>query len=151
VSQALTGAPEVPRKRRLAGEYLERFAQLWDPTKTDIPNPGYFPKLLALHDRYKNLPDAPPDAKAAQLIDDPNFTDAAQQVLYLWYVSAFFIEPPGRSIPPIIAVAAPARTPTGDAAAGRRARILGHCGKAIRGMRSEREAPYVAQSHDRAL
>ena len=98
VSQALTGAPEPARKRRLAGEYLERFGQLWDPTKTDIPNPGYFPKLLALHDRYKNLPDAPPDAKAAQLIDDPNFTDAAQQVLYLWYVSAFFIEPPDNSI-----------------------------------------------------
>jgi hypothetical protein len=98
VSQALTGAPEVPRKRRLAGEYLERFAQLWDPTKTDIPNPGYFPKLLALHDRYKSLPDAPPDAKAAQLISDPNFTDAAQQVIYLWYVSAFFIEPPDNSI-----------------------------------------------------
>jgi hypothetical protein len=98
VSQALTGAPEVPRKRSLAGEYLERFARLWDPTKTDIPNPGYFPKLLALHEKYKNLPDATPDAKAAQLITDPNFTDAAQQVIYLWYVSAFFIEPPDNSI-----------------------------------------------------
>lgn len=98
VSQALTGAPEVPRKRGLAGEYLGRFAQLWDPTKTDIPNPGYFPKLLALHDRYKNLPDATPDVKATQLINDANFTDAAQQVIYLWYVSAFFIEPPDNSI-----------------------------------------------------
>ncbi len=98
VSQALTGAPEVPRKRRLAGEYLDRFAQLWDPTKTGSPNPGYFPKLLALHERYKNLADAPPDAKAAQLIDDPNFTDAAQQVIYLWYVSAFYIEPPDNSV-----------------------------------------------------
>jgi hypothetical protein len=98
VSQALTGAPEVARKRSLAGEYFERFAQLWDPTKTDIPNPGYFPKLLALHDKYKNLPEATPDAKAKQLITDPNFTDAAQQVIYLWYVSAFFIEPPDNSI-----------------------------------------------------
>jgi len=98
VSQALTGAPWLAGKRSLAGEYLARFAELWDPTKTDIPNPGYFPKLLALHDRYKTLPDATPDAKAAQLITDPNFTDAAQQVIYLWYVSAFFIEPPDNSI-----------------------------------------------------
>ena len=98
VSQVLTGAPEPARRRRLAGEYLQRFAELWDPTKTDIPNPGYMPKLLALCDKYKSLPDGTPDAKAAQLMNDPSVTDAAQQVIFLWYVSAFFIEPPDNAI-----------------------------------------------------
>lgn len=93
LSQVLTGEKVLPR--RLAAEYLERFSQLWDVSAGGtIPNPGYFPKLKALNDKYKTLPDAPPDDKAAQLVADPNVGDAAQQVIYLWYVSAFFIEPP---------------------------------------------------------
>jgi len=96
VSQALTGEKVLPR--RLAAEYLDRFAKLWDSSKTDIPNPGYFPKLKALNDKYKGLPNPSPDDRAAQLVSDAVVGDAAQQVIYLWYVSAFFIEPPDNSI-----------------------------------------------------
>jgi hypothetical protein len=97
VSQALTGEKALPR--RLAAEYLERFAQLWDPASAGtIPNPGYFPKLKSLHDKYKSLPDMSPDDKAAQLVSDPNVSGVAQQVIYLWYVSAFFVEPPDNAV-----------------------------------------------------
>lgn len=99
VSQILTGEKNL--SRNLAGQYLERFAWLWDPDRpADATNPGYFPKLKKLLDKYEatTTSGAAPasDDLAAKLVSDPDpdIADAAQQVIYLWYVSAFFMRSP---------------------------------------------------------
>ncbi len=117
VSETLTGAGKRPSQSplvlqpRMAAQYLERFARL----------PDYFPKLLRLfevHEAYAAALGAPPDPdKIAERIMNNKETDAddiraaAEQVIYLWYVSAFFLPPlkedplhPGQSVrtgPPI--------------------------------------------------
>jgi len=116
-SETLTGAgkrrsqPPLVLQPRLAAQFLERFAQM----------PDYFPKLLRLfevHEAYAAAAGAPPDPdKIAERImnnqeaDADDIRAAAEQVIYLWYVSAFFLpqlkdDPlhPGQSIrtgPPI--------------------------------------------------
>jgi hypothetical protein len=68
----------------LAGQYLERFAWLWDSDRpADAANPGYFPRLEKLLDKYQASTAsgaAPaPDDLAARLVSDPDrdIADAA--------------------------------------------------------------------------
>lgn len=111
VSETLTGIGKHPSQSplvlqpRLAAQYLERFARL----------PDYFPKLLRLFDVHEAYAaaagGAPPNPdKIAERImnnqeaDADDIRAAAEQVIYLWYVSAFFLPAltkAGRTGPPV--------------------------------------------------
>ncbi len=87
VSEALTG--QRPLRRRLAAQYLERFARL----------PDYYPKLkrlLEVHKKYAGGGGTPDDiAEQIMANKEPDADDicaGAEQVIYLWYVSAFFLQ-----------------------------------------------------------
>jgi hypothetical protein len=87
VSEALTG--QRPLRKRLAAQYLERFAR----------TPDYYPKLkrhLEVHKQYA-VGGGTPDDIADQIMGnkEPDADDiraAAEQVIYLWHVSAFFLQ-----------------------------------------------------------
>ena len=86
VSEALTG--QRPLRRRLAAQYLERFARM----------PDYYPKLKRLLEVHKQYAagGGTPDDIAEQIMankesDADDIRAAAEQVIYLWYVSAFFL------------------------------------------------------------
>ncbi len=89
VSETLTG--QRPLQQRLAAQYLKRFSEL----------PDYFPKLkrlFAVHKAYAAVGQAKPDDVADQIMknNEPDADDiraVAEQVIYLWYVSAFFLQP----------------------------------------------------------
>jgi hypothetical protein len=100
VSQTLTGEKGLPHG--LAAQYLERFAWLWDPDgPADATNAGYLPRLKALLEKHQAGAAVPTDELAAQLVSDPIVGEAAQQVIYLWYVSAFFMQSPDPKNPGI--------------------------------------------------
>ena len=86
VSETLTG--QRPLQRRLAAQYLERFARL----------PDYFPKLQRLvqvHKAYSgsgNSEDLADRIMNNREADSDDIRAAAEQVIYLWYVSAFFLQ-----------------------------------------------------------
>ncbi len=84
LSEALTGVR--PLDRTLANEYLGRFL-----TNQDVG--GLLPRLISVHSdivRQGADPNAVNAAIAARIMGDDALRPAAQQLIYLWYVSAFF-------------------------------------------------------------
>jgi hypothetical protein len=89
LSAALTGV--APLDRNLANEYMERYAR----------HPQLSPTLKKMIDAYRQLASggtAPSEAaiKATFMPDSPSdaakqLGDGAKQLIYLWYVSAFFL------------------------------------------------------------
>jgi diadenosine tetraphosphatase ApaH/serine/threonine PP2A family protein phosphatase len=90
LSEALTGV--TPLDRYLAGEFMQRFAL----------HRQLSPTLKKLIDAYKSIAtgSTPPDEAAIKKLfwPDPPMSDeakvlngGAKQVIYLWYVSAFFL------------------------------------------------------------
>lgn len=82
VSTLLTGVS--PLDRQLANEYMERYAI----------HPQLTTNLNALISAYRAIPGTPSENDVAQKIigsTDPVVKAAAKQLMYLWYVSAFFI------------------------------------------------------------
>jgi len=83
VSETLTGIK--PLDRRLGVQYLERFAR----------NPDLTALLPQLIKAYRDVVAASPDDlnKAIQqkIMQDKTVGAAAEQLIYLWYVSAFFL------------------------------------------------------------
>jgi hypothetical protein len=93
LSEALTGVK--PLDKNLAGELMDRYAR----------HKQFSAKLKKLIDTYRSIaPDdtQPSDAalKQAFFPDTPsgddavNLTDGAKQLIYLWYVSAFYVSIP---------------------------------------------------------
>ncbi len=90
LSEVLTGV--APLDRNLAGEFLDRFAR----------HPKLSATLKKLIDAYQSIApgDARPDEASVKqrFLPDPPLNDeskqlneGAKQVIYLWYVSAFFL------------------------------------------------------------
>jgi Membrane bound FAD containing D-sorbitol dehydrogenase len=83
VSETLTGVK--PLDRRLGVQYLERYARHPDLT-------ALLPQLIK---SYRDVASSSQDdlIKAVQLkiIQDKTVGPAAEQLIYLWYVSAFFL------------------------------------------------------------
>jgi hypothetical protein len=83
LSEAITGVE--PLNKNLARQYLERFAS----------HPQLADKLMPLINAFRDL--APKTGAAddavisAMLTKHPDAKDPAQQLIYLWYVSAFFL------------------------------------------------------------
>lgn len=83
LSEALTGV--APLDKHLASEYLERFA-----THPDLTS--LLPQLIQA---YREI--APGETKVVKaeidrrLFQDAALRPAAEQIIYLWYVSAFFL------------------------------------------------------------
>ncbi len=86
LSEALTGVS--PLDQHLARQYLERFAA--HPQLTTV-----LPPLLQA---YRDIaPGSRPPAPAAidtQIMQKPPLRFGAEQLIYLWYVSAFYLSPP---------------------------------------------------------
>jgi hypothetical protein len=85
LSEALTGVS--PIDMNLASEYLERYAT--HPQLT-----AKLPKLVqAFREIYReNTPPSEADLKQ-RIMQDGELRPAAEQLIYLWYVSAFFLPP----------------------------------------------------------
>lgn len=85
VSETLTGVK--PLDRRLGVQYLERYARHPDLS-------ALLPKLIRA---YRGITDAVPaqddliKAVRQNIIQDKAVGPAAEQLIYLWYVSAFFL------------------------------------------------------------
>lgn len=86
LSEALTGVS--PLDRHLANEYLERFAT--HPQLTSV-----LPQLIKT---YREI--APDNTRPTEtdihrrFMQDPTLRGGAEQLIYLWYVSAFFLPRP---------------------------------------------------------
>ncbi len=82
LSSTLTGMPLNSNADGWLGrQYLERYAR----TK-ELAN--LLPKLVEAH---KALADRPPDARAEALMNNTAVRPAAEQLIYLWYLSAFYL------------------------------------------------------------
>jgi D-sorbitol dehydrogenase-like protein len=88
VSRVLTGVPlSSVADLRLGREYLERYARVATLGEA-------LPKLVAAYrDVTGGAKPADPDAVAAALMNNDAVRPAAQQLIYLWYLSAFFLPP----------------------------------------------------------
>jgi hypothetical protein len=84
-SETLTGIK--PLDRRLGVQYLERYARHPDLTAL-LP-----PLIKAYHDIAAGSPSQDDMIKAVQekIMQDKSVGPAAEQLIYLWYVSAFFL------------------------------------------------------------
>jgi glucose dehydrogenase len=81
LSEHLTGVPKLDRA--LAEQYLRRF--LANPTHR-----ARLPGLIAAIRRLADRPGGPAAAIRREIMDDADLGPAARQLIYLWYVSAFF-------------------------------------------------------------
>jgi hypothetical protein len=81
LSEVLTGVK--PLDRRLGIQYLERYAR----------NPDLTSLLPQLIKAYRDMPSQSDLAKTMQekIMQDRTIGPAAEQLIYLWYVSAFFL------------------------------------------------------------
>jgi hypothetical protein len=81
LSELLTGVK--PLDRHLGGQYLERYAR----------NPDLTALLPQLIQAYRGIASQTELAKATQdkIMQDRTVGPAAEQLIYLWYVSAFFL------------------------------------------------------------
>jgi hypothetical protein len=87
LSEALTGV--VPLERHLANHYMERYAL----------NRQLTTNLNLMIQAYRNLSTKPRPSEAdvkqqIVLSQDPKVRAGAQQLIYLWYISAFYIPIP---------------------------------------------------------
>jgi hypothetical protein len=91
VSESLTGV--APLDRHLANQYMERYAT----------NRQLSTNLDLLVQAYRKLSSTPRPSEAdvkqqILLSQDPKVRAAAQQLIYLWYVSAFYIPKPDANV-----------------------------------------------------
>ena len=83
LSETLTGVKSLDR--RLGVQYLERYARNPDLTAL-LP-----PLIKAYRDAVASKPDDLPKAIQQKIMQDKTIGPAAEQLIYLWYVSAFFL------------------------------------------------------------
>src|SRR6266545_6443676 len=83
LSEAITGVE--PLNKNLARQYLERFAS--HPQLAD----KLMPLIKAFQDVAPKTGAADDTVISAMLTKHPDAKDPAQQLIYLWYVSAFFL------------------------------------------------------------
>jgi hypothetical protein len=83
LSEVLAGASL--RDKQLASQYLERYARSKELSPRLIP-------LIEEHERLSNLGTQPPVADTAlAIMQNEALRPAAAQLIYLWYVSAFYL------------------------------------------------------------
>jgi len=96
LSEALTGVG--PLDRHLANQYMERYS-------TDRQLTSNLDLMIQAYRKIAGTP-KPSEADVKQQIllsSDPKIRAAAQQLIYIWYVSAFYIpipDPNATSLPP---------------------------------------------------
>jgi hypothetical protein len=97
LSEALTGV--VPLDRHLSNQYMERYAT----------NRQLTTNLDLMIQAYRKIPGTPRPSEAdvkqqILLSQDPKIRAAAQQIIYIWYISAFYLPVPdsnlGAPLPP---------------------------------------------------
>lgn len=85
LSEALTGVPSLDR--RLGAQYLDRYSRHPDLT-------AWLPKLVDVYRAIVAAYPPPEDFTKAireKIVQDRTIGPAAEQLIYLWYVSAFFL------------------------------------------------------------
>ncbi len=83
LSETLTGVSSLDQ--HLAYQYLERFAT--HPQLTSV-----LPQLIKAYRDIAPARSRPTEAEvSARIMQDPTLRGGAEQVIYLWYISAFFL------------------------------------------------------------
>jgi len=97
VSRVLTGAPlDAPEDLRIGREYLDRSVRL-----ADLADNNVLPDLITAYQKLISTQPNDPQTVATALIKDDAARSAAQQLIYLWYLSAFLVVPqPDPKAPP---------------------------------------------------
>ncbi len=91
VSSTLTGMPlNSEADRRLGRQYLERYARVDE--LADL-----LPKLVEAHKKGREQPNT---NAAEALMNDRAVRPAAEQLIYLWYLSAFYLPLLDPAVPP---------------------------------------------------